>query len=300
MLTLRANEVVSRDEIVDAVWGDAPPASAVSNIYVYIGALRRVLEPPHVSGEPARVLAGRSSGYLLRLEPGQLDLAVFDEHLRAAARSSGAGELAAAVGALDAALELWRGTPLAGVTGPFADAQRRRLSELRLTALEDRAEAMLSLGQQANLVAQLSTLAAEHPLRERLRGLLMRALHSGGRRAEALQVYTDTRRLLVEELGLEPGAQLQRVHQAILADRAGDVVWPAEPRVPGPRRVPTSTLGLGRVPAQLPMDVHGFTGRGDELARLDSALAAAGERGSAVVISALAGTAGVGKPTPGL
>src|SRR6266542_887554 len=204
VLALRANHAVSRDEIVDAVWGDRPPASAVNGVHLYIGALRQILEPERRRGDTRRLLAGIRSVDLLR------------ERLQTAQQRSAAGELAGAVDAFDAALGLWHGTPLAGISSPFADAERLRLGELRLAAIEDRAEAMLGLGRHAELVAELSALAAEHPLRERLRGLLMAALSRSGRQADALALFADTRRLLVGELGIEPGPQLQRLHHQIL------------------------------------------------------------------------------------
>jgi DNA-binding SARP family transcriptional activator/tetratricopeptide (TPR) repeat protein len=261
VLALRANHVVPRDEIVDAVWGDEPPASAAGNVYVYINALRQVLGPG--------VLVSDRAGYALRIAPGHLDVEEFEDRLRGARRLSGPDQL----DRLDAALALWRGTPLAGVPGPYAAAQRHRLVELRLGAVEDRAQALLALGSTTDVVAELTALATEYPLRERLRGLLMRALHHTGRQAEALAVYADTRRMLVEELGIEPGAELQRVHQAVLTDRNVTAVRPD---------------GTGPVPRQLPPPVRHFAGRAVELDTL-------ARTGSGIV--AINGMAGVGKTT---
>jgi DNA-binding SARP family transcriptional activator/tetratricopeptide (TPR) repeat protein len=271
-LALGANRVVSRDEIVDAVWGDMPPPSAANGVHVHVGALRQTLAS---GGE----LESSRSGYLLRLAPELLDVAVFTERLTAAQRLFGAGEAAAAVDAYDAALVLWHGTPLVGVAGPLADAQRLRLGELRLTALEDRAEALLDLQSPTELVAELTVLAGEFPLRERLRAALMLALHRSGRRAEALRLYADTRRLLVEELGVEPGSELQRLHQSILTAAVD------KPRDAGPDTP---------VPRQLPPAARHFAGRHEHLRELTGLLDDAGEGGPAV-LSAIGGTAGVGK-----
>ena len=288
VLALRANHAVSRDEIVDAVWGDRPPASAVNGVHLYIGALRQILEPERRRGDTRRLLAGIRSGYLLRLEPGQLDLDLLRERLQTAQQRSAAGELAGAVDAFDAALGLWHGTPLAGISSPFADAERLRLGELRLAAIEDRAEAMLGLGRHAELVAELSALAAEHPLRERLRGLLMAALSRSGRQADALALFADTRRLLVGELGIEPGPQLQRLHHQILNNQEIDLGVPVHRPVSHGARPPVRPV----VPRQLPPAVRHFAGRADEL---DALTRLATEAGEAAVITAIHGTAGIGK-----
>src|SRR5256886_13089248 len=285
VLALRANHPVSRDEIIDAVWGDTPPASAANSLHIYIGAIRRALVPGWNGGTTApQILRGSRSGYLLRLESGQLDAAEFDDHLHRARSRLAGGEQAAALDELDGALALWRGVPLANLSGPFADAQRLRLGERRLAALEDGAEAVLTLGLPRNgdLVTDLAALADEHPLRERLRALLMCALHRTGRRAEALAVYTDTRRLLVEELGIEPGPQLREAYQAILTD-GEPLAPPVEPR-------PWHSV----VPRQLPPPVRHFAGRVAELNALDDLLGEA-STGGTVVISAIRGTAGIGK-----
>ncbi|OLB65511.1 MAG: hypothetical protein AUI10_06425 [Actinobacteria bacterium 13_2_20CM_2_72_6] len=285
-LALRANHPVYRDELIDAVWGEAAPASAANNLHIYISALRRELASGPGSDDEARILPVGRSGYLLRLAPEQLDVTEFEEHLSRARSRFGDGEPAAAVGELDAALALWRGTPLAKISGPLADAQRPRLAERRLTALEDRAEAMLSLDRpgDADLVAELTALTDEHPLRERLRALLMRALHRDGRRAEALLVYRTARRLLVAELGIEPGPQLREVHRAILTE--------GEPPAPVPG---ASQPWPAVVPRQLPPPIRHFAGRAAELKELDELLGAAA--GGAVAVPAIRGSAGIGKTT---
>jgi DNA-binding SARP family transcriptional activator len=217
LLATRANKTVSRDELIDGVWGDAPPPSAVNAVHGYIAGLRRVLEPRRAHRAPARILAATGRGYLLRLEPGQVDARVFCDRIAAARESTMAGDLPATIRLLDAGLALWQEAPLLGIPGPWADNERIRLGELRLTALEDRIEAMLAVGRHAEAVAQLAVLAREHPLRERLRGQLMLALYRSGRRADALAVYADTRDTLIADLGIEPGPELRRLHARILA-----------------------------------------------------------------------------------
>jgi DNA-binding SARP family transcriptional activator len=133
MLALRANQAVSRSELIDGMWGEDPPASAVNSVHVHVAGLRRVLEPDRAHRAPAQVLSASGPGYLLRLDPGQLDATALARHLAQARRSLPAGDLTAVARSLDAALELWRGVPLAGIPGPWADIERVRLDELRLT-----------------------------------------------------------------------------------------------------------------------------------------------------------------------
>src|SRR6266511_1310746 len=220
LLLLHANEVVSVDEIIDELWPDAPPPSATRSVHALVSRLRRLLE-----GEPMRngdeadngVLLTRAHGYLLRVAPDEFDLHRFDTLLNEGRAALAAGQADVAARTLRRALALWRGQPLAEfASGSFAAVEIRRLNELRLSALEERIEADLAAGRTAVLVAELEALVAAHPLRERLRGQLMRALYGCGRQAEALQVYQDTRILLVGELGIEPSQTLQRLEQAIL------------------------------------------------------------------------------------
>jgi DNA-binding SARP family transcriptional activator len=216
VLAMRANQVVSRTELIDALWGQDPPASADSSVYTYVAGLRRVLEPGRPRRSSGHVLASAGSGYLLRLEHGALDVDVFHEHRDQAHRHRDTGDLPGAAQSFDAAMKLWRGPPLGAVPGPYAEIERTRLSELRLTAYQERAEVLLALGKHAELIVELPGLIQDYPLREGLRSLLMRALYRGGRQAEALAVFQDTRHILVEELGIEPGPELQRLHEQIL------------------------------------------------------------------------------------
>jgi DNA-binding SARP family transcriptional activator/Tfp pilus assembly protein PilF len=216
ILAMRANRVISRGELVDAVWGQDPPASAEGGVYTYVAGLRRVIEPSRSPRGPGRVLVSSGAGYVLHLVPGQPDAVAFEQHLARARQLRRGGDLAGAVGALETALGLWRGAAFAGVPGPFAQTERARLAELRSGAAEERADVLLALGRHEEIVPDLTALVAGHPLRERLRGLLMIALYRSGRPAEALRVFHDGRRVLAEELGIDPGSDLSRIHQQVL------------------------------------------------------------------------------------
>src|SRR5438445_328707 len=224
LLLLRANEVVSSDRLVEELWGERPPAKAAKNVQVYVSQLRRVLGDGR--------LETQGHGYLLRVEPGALDaerfLALLDEGREALA----AGEAKRAAETLRAALVLWRGAALADVAyEQFAQAEIARLDELRLVAVEERIEADLALGRHVALVAELEGLVRAEPLRERPRAQLMLALYRSGRQAEALEAYQDARRVLVDELGLEPSRSLHELERAILTqDAALDA--PGRGRVP--------------------------------------------------------------------
>src|SRR6266511_728396 len=221
LLLLHANEVVAVDEIVDALWPESPPPSATKSVHALVSRLRGLLEGEPVARNGAEVdngvLLTRPHGYSLRVAPGELDLHRFDALLNEGRAALAAGQADVAARTLREALALWRGTPLAELAyASFARGEVARLQELRLSTLEERIEADLAAGRPAELVPELESLVARHPLRERLRGQLMRALYGCGRQAEALQVYQDTRRLLVGELGIEPSQPLQRLEQAIL------------------------------------------------------------------------------------
>jgi DNA-binding SARP family transcriptional activator len=250
VLLLHANDVVSTEQLVDEVWGESPPATVAKSIHVYVSRLRKQL------GEGR--LVTRAPGYLLRLDPSELDVACF-ERLAAEAEDAQpkvAGEK------LRRALALWRGPPLADLAyEPFARAAIARLEELRAAALEQRIEADLALGRHSQLVGELEGLVTEHPLRERLRGQLMLCLYRCGRQAEALESYQAARRVLVEEVGIEPGRQLRELHQAILRQDPGlDLAPVAE----SPDEAPRGAF-VGRVPelAELMAGLDdAFAGRG--------------------------------------
>ena len=220
ILLLHANEVVSRDLLIDELWGARPPARAAHTLETYVSRLRKALHADH-AGEP--LIVTRPPGYLLRVEHGQLDLHRFEQLLEEGRRALATHAPERAATKLREALAVWRGRPLADLEfEDFARVEIDRLEELRLQAVEERIEAELALGRHEAAVPELETLVAQHPLRERLRGQLMLALYRSGRQAEALQVYRESRGYFVEELGLEPGPGLQAIERAIL--RQDDVL----------------------------------------------------------------------------
>jgi DNA-binding SARP family transcriptional activator/Flp pilus assembly protein TadD len=293
VLAVHANRPVGREQLIDAVWGSAAPTYAVNLLQKHVSGLRRVLEPVRSARAPSQVLSWTDSGYLLSLPADSLDLEVFDREVGRVRAARAVGDLPEAARALHAALQLWRGPAFDGLSSPFLDAERDRLAERRIGVLEERIEVDLAVGHDTDLVAELRQLVAQHPLRERLRGLLMLALYRSGRQAEALAAFREAQRYLAEELGVEPTTQLQQLHKRILATDPTLAVPVAEPAVatddPEPEHRPP-------MPAQLPRGMPDFTGREAELARLHSLIAAKdGDPGRAVVITAIAGTAGVGK-----
>ncbi|GAA0491264.1 hypothetical protein Ade02nite_22840 [Paractinoplanes deccanensis] len=216
VLVLQAGRPVPTHHIVDAVWGDDPPENGANVVQKYVAGLRRVLDPARQPRTPGELLALTGSGYVLRIEGHALDA---DEFMAAVT----APEATAA--ALREALALWRGEALAGLTGPVFEAARVRLTEARATAWERWAE--LSQGREPGLIAELSRLIGEFPLREGLRAQLMIALHRSGRQAEALAAFREARAYLLDEFGIEPGELLQETHRRILRGDAFPV--PAGP-----------------------------------------------------------------------
>ena len=216
MLLLRANETVSRDRLIEGLWGNRPPNTAPTALQVHVSGLRKVLEPRRGRQEP-QVLLTHPPGYLLRVDPDQLDLNLFGRLVGEGRSALSGGNAEGAASTLRTALALWRGAPLADLDSmPFVQTEVARLEELRFAALEERIEADLTLGRHADLTAELEQLVAANPLRERLRAQLMLALYRCGRQAAALDSYQAGRRLLAEDLGLEPGEELQRLERAIL------------------------------------------------------------------------------------
>jgi DNA-binding SARP family transcriptional activator len=252
LLLLDAGRVVSTDRLIDALWGEQPPATAATSLQNFISQLRKVVG--------ADVLVTKPPGYRLQLEPEQLDLERF-RRLVEGSRQEGATERAAK---LREALGLWRGPALADLAfESFALGESARLEELRLAALEERIEAELESGRHGDLVGELEALVREHPLREQLRRSLMLALYRSGRQAEALQVYHDARRALVDELGIEPSAALQQLHGAMLRhdpqlelddERAGPAIDPVGEVVEtllGGRLVPVLGADVAELAAHL-------------------------------------------------
>ncbi|MFD5075646.1 BTAD domain-containing putative transcriptional regulator [Streptomyces sp. NPDC058371] len=278
-LLLREGRTATAAELIDALWGEESPSQALAAVRTYASRLRKVLNPG--------VLVSESGGYALRLpDPGALDLARAQQLATDAEKAKSTGDLCQARGLLNEALALWDGEPLAGIPGPYADNQRTRLDEWRLQLLESRLDMDLEQGCHAEAVSELTVLTAAHPLRERLRELLMLALYRSGRQAEALAVFADTRRLLADELGIDPRAGLRELQQRILQADPGL----AEPSAPAAE--PTSAPVR---PAQLPATVPDFTGRASFVSELGDVLASA--EGRVMAVSALAGIGGVGKTT---
>ena len=243
VLALRRGEVLSTDALVDALWGEHPPSTAVKAVQGYVSHLRRLLGPG--AGD---VLSTRHPGYVLRIETDAVDAARFERTAREGRRALDDDDPEEALARLDEALGLWRGPALVDFSfDDFARQDIQRLEELRVEAMEDRGDALLRLGRHGELVSELGTLVDAHPLRERLRGQLMLALYRRGRQAEALDVYRRGRRL-AGELGLEPGAELQRLERAILAQDPALDAPHAKPRehAPGAVAAPAGKRRRGR------------------------------------------------------
>ncbi|MFD7169861.1 AfsR/SARP family transcriptional regulator [Streptomyces violascens] len=277
-LLLRDGRTATAAELIDAIWGEEPPSQALAALRTYASRLRKVLDP--------EVLVSESGGYAIRAGAATLDLAEAQELATAAEKARAGGEKSRARDLLNEALAHWDGEPLANVPGPYAENQRTRLAEWRLQLTEARLDMDLEAGCHAEAVSELTALTAAHPLRERLRELLMLALYRSGRQAEALAVYADTRRLLADELGVDPRPELARLQQRIL--QADEDL--ARPPADAPVSVPAPVR-----PAQLPASVPDFTGRASFVRELTSRLASA--ETTVMAVSALAGIGGVGKTT---
>ncbi|TCK21581.1 AfsR/SARP family transcriptional regulator [Pseudonocardia endophytica] len=285
VLALDAGHVVGPARLAELIWEDDPPATASTQIQGYVSALRKQF----VMADPGRqVIVTEPAGYRLDVRPGELDLTVFEQRTAEAAQALAAGRSEDATAAYREAQELWHGPALGGVAGTLEPA-RDRLEERRLTAFEGRIEADLRLGRDEELVTELRDVVAAHPFREGPRGQLMLALYRAGRAAEALTVYREARTILAEELGLDPGPELQRLEKAILvSDPTLEPPPSAAPDAPG---VP--------LPAQLPPDILDFTGRAEQVVEVCGALGRRDddpdEPPTAVAVALIAGRAGIGK-----
>lgn len=276
-LLLREGRTATAGELIDAFWGEDPPSQALATIRTYASRLRKIL------GQDT--LVSESGGYAIRTDRAALDLTLAQDLAAEAEKARAAGDRCQARTLINKVLGLWDGEALASVPGPYADNQRTRLEEWRLQLTETRLDLDLEVGCHAEAISELTALTAAHPLRERLRELLMVALYRSGRQAEALAVYADTRRLLAEELGVDPRPELAQLQQRILrADE--ELARPADE--PAPASAPLR-------PAQLPATVPDFTGRTAFVSELGSRLAAA--EGTVMAVSAVAGIGGVGKTT---
>ena len=264
LLLLHANEVVSSDQLVEALWAGAPPASGAKGLHVHVSRLRRALAAGHSDPDGERLVT-TAGGYVLRVEPEELDVQRC-ERLAGEARSLVAGRPEQALAALSGALELWRGDVLADFQyDAFAQGEIARLGELRAALLEERIAVEMLLGREAQVLGELERLVRDYPYRERLRGQLMVALYRTGRQAEALAAYRAARSALVDELGIEPSVELRQLHEAILAqDRA---LLQTDPGQPAPA---AGAATDGRAPGHvhLPVQATPLIGRERELAEL--------------------------------
>ncbi|SFC87859.1 transcriptional regulator [Streptomyces aidingensis] len=299
VLLLNANRVVPLDSLVDELWGCVPPVTARAQVQTCVSALRRGLSHAGL-GERIRT---RGAGYALELVPEELDLKVFERLLGQGREALAAGRPQAARTAFREALALWRGELLTGIDSRAVRAHRVRVAERRTEAVEDCIEAELRLGLHRELVGELSALVDEYPLRERFVAQLMTALHRCGRRVEALAAYRKVRETFVEELGLDPGPALFRLHQDILTGRAdpgpvlaGGGVPPGPGTVTGLRAGPgPATAAGGPVPRMLPPRVSCFTGRTEVLNALRRRLTAGRGLPGTSPVAVLTGRSGVGK-----
>ncbi|WP_416973070.1 BTAD domain-containing putative transcriptional regulator [Streptomyces sp. 4F14] len=280
-LLVDAGRWVPVETLIDRVWGQDPPAQVRPSLYAHITRVRRTLadmDPP--AGDAAARLRRGPGGYLLDVPPDRVDVHRF-RHLVERARRAGLADAERST-LLGEALGLWRGEPLAGLPGEWVRRTRHGWGQYRVEAVAAWADAETAEGRHTEVIRALTGLLAEHPLVEPYAVALMRALHAAGRGPEALAVYAGLRERLVEELGADPGAEARRAHEAVLR---GDDVRPAA-------RPP---VRASVVPAQLPLEARGFTGRARELARLDEVVADSAEGPATVVVSAVAGAGGIGK-----
>ena len=289
VLLVEAHRVVSLDRLIDLLWGDERPARSTASLQVYVSNLRRVLEPGRQRHTPPEVLLTRPPGYLLQLDPEELDASRFEDLAAAGRRLLDHGRPVPARSALAEALALWRGDALAEFAYErFARPAIARWEELRLVSTEDLVQADLALGSRGPTIATLEGLVGRYPLRERLWGLLMVALYRDGRQGDALRTFARARAVLMEELGVDPGPELARLESDIL-DHAPTLDWRRE--ADGEGTPPYVAVPLERPPtaaATPPLE-----GRTSDLALLHGALTKAAAGHGRMVL--LAGEPGIGK-----
>lgn len=279
MLLLHANNPVTTEKLVDAIWDTSAPQTARNQLQRCVHQLRR-----RIGDLGSTVIVTEPTGYRAAVDSNELDLFQFRQLVAEARAMANSGRPAEAATTYRAALDLWRGPALADIDSPPVREAAALLDQEYAQALEERLDVELAAGGAGELVTEVAALVQQHPYREGLHGALMLALYRAGRQAEALAAYRRARRLLHDELGTEPGSKLQRLHRAILArDPTLDVPPPGQPGPTPPK------------PRELPGDVSGFTGRVDALETLDEHLPDGEDPTGPVIISAIAGTAGVGK-----
>ncbi|HEX4723217.1 MAG TPA: BTAD domain-containing putative transcriptional regulator [Pseudonocardiaceae bacterium] len=277
-LLLEANRVVGIDTLVDAIWHDDPPATARTQVQICVSGLRAGL-----AGIDGVSIVTRAPGYLMRVPAGRLDAELFAVRLAEAETLVRDCRAEEAADCLRDAVQLWRGPALSGTASRKLQARALQLDEQRLIAVETLAEVDLRLGRHHQVISDIRGMVEEQPLRERLRGQLMLALYRAGRQAEALQIYRIGRELLVEQLGLEPSAELRQLQRAILA---------ADESLRGADKDQQAESESG--PFQLPSDIADFTGRDALVECVEGQLASTGQQ-SAVPVVMLVGKPGVGK-----
>jgi DNA-binding SARP family transcriptional activator len=304
MLLLAGGHQVTLDALISGLWDYDPPLAAAGTVRTYVSRLRHSLGGRGRQGR-AGLIESKGTGYVLPTEARALDLETFDRltnDARTLMNRSPAGNAQAAAMFRDA-LRLGQGEPLADLPGPYAQLQRQRITDLQLAAAEERLALDIQLGSHVIAVAELQTLLASHPMREKLSELLMLALYRSGRQIDALAVYESTRRLLSEEFGVDPGSGLREMQQRILRTDEALLLREQPPHgtdadpdaSPGPRLVASSSPVV--MPAQLPGGLPVFAARHRELARLRSFLGDTTKSGAAVTIAAINGMAGIGKTT---
>ncbi|MGH3800129.1 MAG: BTAD domain-containing putative transcriptional regulator [Pseudonocardiaceae bacterium] len=286
-LMVQANHLTSVEQLIDSIWADTPPTGAMATVHTYVSRLRRAFNAVETDG--GQRIVTRPNGYLLRIEPNELDLAVFRGHVMHGRRAADAGQLQEAATELNTGLRLWRGPPLVDVSSEMLHRNEvPRLTEERLSALERRIAVDLELGRHGDLIAELRALTAENPLREQFWAQLMLALYRSKRQGEALAVYQWVRALHVEQIGLDPGPELQNLHAEILSN-APSLAAPAEPAPVSPKLAPQTMPA----PSQLPTGI-GLVGRKSIVNRVSALLSPRSERDATPVV-VLSGLPGIGK-----
>ncbi|MGE5291786.1 MAG: AfsR/SARP family transcriptional regulator [Micromonosporaceae bacterium] len=326
-LLLNPGRAVSVDRLIAELWGDEPPAKATNVVAVYVLRLRRLIGDPD-----GRVLVTRAPGYQIVLDPGDLDAALFTDLVAQGRQALNAGDADRASAVLTEALGLFRGQPLADVpSSELVAAETDRIEESRIAALEMRSEAEIECGRAAEVVGDLRRLTADHPLREELWALLLRALDGAGRQAEALDSYERARTVIADQLGVDPGPVLRQLHQQLLeggalparrkpapavrpaaADHAADDAGAShaaanhtgangihtKPDPAGPSSPSEQAAPLMPAPSQLPADIPDFTGRDRQVKHLCDLLCDVPDDSSgAVMVALVAGAGGLGKTT---
>ncbi|WP_329275559.1 AfsR/SARP family transcriptional regulator [Streptomyces sp. NBC_00691] len=330
-LLLRCGRVASTQELIASVWGEESPGSALASLRTYVWRLRRLLEED--SAAP-RLLLSQPDGYRLVAPPLSVDLHRAEQLAADAGRARAGGDDEACGRLLAEALGLWQGAPLAGVPGPYAEQQRARFTELRIGLEEERFAHELEAGRHGAVIPDLTAFTQENPLQERPYGFLMRALYASGRQADALAVYARARRVLAEELGVDPGPELTALHVRVLAgdplldvsvrDTRPATAAPETPRPPTPEDPPPSpaprdaepsgppaaapratgtppapdpesTAPTLARPAQLPADAFDFAGRAEQVEELSRVLTAPDR--TSLPVASISGMGGLGKTT---